>query len=191
MLKNLFYSFPIQLLVLHFRNNHLLLFCWVFLYLMVGGYLGRTFGLKYLFLDPDYLGEVNFWSFAIIGFAFGAFLMAWNITTYILNSYRFPFLASLKRPFTKFCVNNFIIPAAFLLQFVFWIVSFQNYNEFASDGSILFDIGGLFSGLLLSLLLSGCYFYFTNKDILNFSKQSEAHIINHPACKEVGWLRPE
>jgi len=62
-LTNIAFSFPVRLLILHFRSNLLLITLWIFLVLLISGALGRELGFLYLFLEPEYLNEVNFWSF--------------------------------------------------------------------------------------------------------------------------------
>lgn len=164
-LIGIYYSFPIQLLILHIKNNHVLLFLWIFPVLVIQGSLGKSFGMQYLYLGPEYLGKVNFWSFWWMGFTFCGFLTIWNITTYILYSYRFPFLASLDRPFTKYFLNNGLIPLAFILYYLIAVIQFQWYNEFAAEYSIIFDIIGFLLGGISMLLLAALYFQYTNSDI--------------------------
>ena len=114
-LRQIYYSFPVRLLALHFRNHLVLIGLWVILVLLMTGTVGRFFGMHYLMLTPEYRGQVDFWSFFITGAAFGAFGMIWNLTTYLLTASRFPFLATLEAPFTKFSLNNSIIPLAFFV----------------------------------------------------------------------------
>lgn len=166
-------AFPVQLLVLHFRSNMLLTSLWVISALLLSGNLGRRFGMHYLFLDPEYLGQVSFWSFFIVGFSFSGFLMAWQITVYIVNAYRFPFLASLSRPFGKFGFNNCVLPAAFVGFYLWRIVSFQWYNEFAGENDIFWYCAGLLGGMLTGLFGANVYFYLTNKDILSFTQHGD------------------
>ncbi|MEL6924691.1 MAG: patatin-like phospholipase family protein, partial [Bacteroidota bacterium] len=113
-INDILYSFPVQLLALHLRNNLVLIGTWVFLALLMTGTVAKLYGIRYLFLAPEYLGVVNFWSFFFVGLAFGGFTMTWNLTTYLLDAQHFPFLASLGRPFTKFCLNNSLVPLFFL-----------------------------------------------------------------------------
>src|SRR5690606_12648502 len=129
-ISDTFYSFPVQLLALHCRNHLLLLATWLLLMLFVTGNIAQIFGLKYLFLTAEYLGAVNFLSYFILGLAFGGFFMTWNLTAYLLDAHYFPFLASLSRPFTKFCLNNFIIPLVFIIIFLKELIQFQAYQEF-------------------------------------------------------------
>ena len=103
------FSFPIQLLVLLFKKNHMLLLYWLLLFYMVLGDLKSRFGTPYLFLDPEYMGHVGLRSFFIMGFTTGSFIMVFNMSSYIINGFRFPFIATLSRPFMKYCINNFIL----------------------------------------------------------------------------------
>ncbi len=165
--NDIFYSFPIQLLILHLRNNLLLIFTWILLALLMTGKVASIFGISYLFLTPEYLGEVNFLSFFFLGLAFGGFFMTWNLTTYLLDSHHFPFLASLSRPFTKFCLNNLHVPQGFLILYLTCTIRFQHYAEYWTAGKIATHCLGFLTGALVLVLLSGLYFWFTNKDILS------------------------
>ncbi|MEO0628495.1 MAG: patatin-like phospholipase family protein, partial [Bacteroidota bacterium] len=97
----LYRSFAVQLLLLHLRSSVLLLLLWLVLIAFISGNLAFSFGAQYLFLDPEYLDQVNLWSFLIVGLCFGFFTMSWNLTTYLLSARYFSFLASLSRPFFK------------------------------------------------------------------------------------------
>ncbi|MEL6862858.1 MAG: patatin-like phospholipase family protein [Bacteroidota bacterium] len=167
-ISDIFYSFPIQLVLLHFRNNLLLILTWILLALAMSGQLGSLFGLKYLFLTPEYLGQVNALSYLFLGFAFGGFFMTWNLTTYLLDAFHFPFLASLGRPFTKFCLNNLLIPLGFMGLYFFHTINFQSYYEYWDNWLIFQHILGFLFGFVLMIILSAIYFTLTNKDIRNF-----------------------
>ncbi|MEO6760328.1 MAG: patatin-like phospholipase family protein [Saprospiraceae bacterium] len=160
-----YFSFPVRLLVLHFRNHLVLLALWLALALMMTGVVGRFFGLHYVLLSPEYCGKVNFWSYLLTGAAFGVFFMIWNLTTYLLSAYRFPFLATLDAPFTKFSLNNSLIPLAFLATYLVAITWFQWHDEFTSSGAIAWNIGGFLLGVIGLVSLLAVYLYFTNKDI--------------------------
>ncbi len=160
------YSFPIQLLMVLIKKNHVLAMYWLVLFGFVTGWLSPRFGIPYLFLDPEYIGAVGFQSFIIMGFATGCFIMVYNISSYIINGFRFPFIATLSRPFMKFTINNFIVPVAFILTYLYKIFSFQLYNEFQSVSAVIFDCVGFLLGLLVSILVTLTYFFRTNKDII-------------------------
>lgn len=170
-MTDLIYSFPFQLLVLHLRSNLLLLGTWVLLGMMVTGNLGGKFGLSYLFLSPEYLGEIGFMSFFYVGIGFGALVMNWNLTSYLLSAYRFSFLASMAKPFTKFALNNLLIPLAFIALFLFCQIKFGLYYELRQLGEVLWNSVGFLCGFTTFVLLVSVYFNFTNKDIFSFQKK--------------------
>ena len=172
----LFYSFPLQLLFLHLRSNFLLLLLWIILLLILSGNFGGSMGFNYLFLDPEYLGKVNFAGFYLIGVAFGVFLISWNTTTYILLSYRFPFLATLHRPYAKYSINNFFLPLFFATYYITRMISFQWYNEFATAESIISYVLGFIAGSSTILILGMIYFYFTNKDLSAIGRNHQLRI---------------
>jgi hypothetical protein len=169
-----FYSFPIRLFLLHLRSNLLMIGMWVFLVSLITGLIGRKFGFSYLFLDPEYLSEVNFWSFFLIGLTFGGFLMTWNLTTYLLTAHHFPFLASLRNPFTKFCLNNLLLPIVFLAFYIISIIAFQIRFEGWTIEDILLQTIGLFTGMLSLLIFYFLYFHYTNQDISSYKDIIEA-----------------
>ena len=147
---------------------------WLFLLLLITGQVGRKLGLQYLFLDPEYLGEVNFWSFFFLGLAYGGFFMSWNLTTYLLSAHFFPFLASLTRPFTKFSLNNFVIPLSFYLFYSGLLIHFQWAYEQLPGGTIFLNWLGLTFGAFTLILFYSIYFYFTNRDIGYYQKRQQA-----------------
>src|SRR5204863_691397 len=102
---------------------------WCILFLTVTGNFMKIFGANALFLAPEYLGNVNAASAAITGLATGMFMMSWNITTFILHSQRFRFLATNTKPFLKYCLNNAIIPICFLLVYFFEALSYDRKME--------------------------------------------------------------
>ncbi len=93
--------------------------------------------------------------------------MTWNITTYILESSRFQFLATFERPFAIYCLNNSLLPLAFVFTYLYFAVDFQNNNESVYAKDILMLLGGFLSGLLLIIFISAVYFQTTNKNIFN------------------------
>lgn len=166
-LKNIWYSFQVQLLLMHLKKHQILLLMWVLLFLVVTGNFGKLYGVPYLFLDPEYLGKVDYLSFSLVGAAFGGFLMTWNITTYILESARFPFLAAFERPFAVYVFNNSLIPLAFFICYFIAAVQFQANSEFAQSKSILLDMAGFVSGMVIIIFIASVYFQTTNKNIFN------------------------
>lgn len=166
-LKNIFsilYNFfPIRLLLLHFKRNHLFLFFWIILFAFTSKSLAGKYGLNYLFLTPEYLGEINFLSYAILGFAIGGFIMAFNIYSYILIAPRFLFIAALSRPFYKFCLNNSIVPLSYIGYYSFLSVQTQQIQEFITPFNSILNLSGFYFGLALFLILSLLFFFKANK----------------------------
>lgn len=179
-LNRIIYSFPIQLFVLFFKKNHILMLYWILLFGFITDTLASRWGIPYLFLDPEYMGRVDCWSFLILGGAFGGFIMTYNISSYILNGYRFPFLATLSRPFFKFILNNCIVPLVFLSVYLYNFVNFQLYNEYQSYTVVLGELAGFLAGLILVISATLAYFTSTNKDIFKMfgiSVESEDNVL--------------
>jgi len=169
-LRRLYYSFPVQLFIHQLKNDHLSIFIWLYFFGMIGGFLGVHYGTQYVFLDPEYLGKVNFFSFFWIGLSLGVFIITYNITCYITSSRRFPFLASFETPFLIFSINNFIIPFAFVLFYSLLIIRFQFVYELKIAGIITFRLAGMLCGVLVIFLLTALYFQLTNTTLLSFLK---------------------
>ncbi|MEQ9466692.1 MAG: patatin-like phospholipase family protein [Ekhidna sp.] len=167
-LNQILHSLMVQLTFHHFKKNLALLAVWIIIIAAFSGGLGKVYGIHYLFLDPEYLGKVSFWSFFIVGVAFGNLIMAWHITTYILDGHRFRFIGVLQRPFTKFSINNSFIPLLTLIAYIIFLILFQVDNGLAATSDILLFVVGLVAGIVAMHLLMILYFRFTNKDIFIF-----------------------
>jgi hypothetical protein len=165
-LRGIFYSLPVQLIFLHFRKYQVLLIFWFLMFSVVNSGFMKSFGADALFLAPEYLGNVTSISFAIIGMAIGVFIMCWNITTFILFSKHFTFLAATQYPFLKYCINNSPIPLAFLIFYLIRAYEFTHYKELISNVEIIFLTVGFLAGLLLILSISFFYFFRADKAIL-------------------------
>ncbi len=152
------YSLPLQLLLLHIKRHPFLLLFWVILFASVLEVFGVSYGIPMLFLDPEYLGHVNFLSFLLVGLAMGGFIMAWNVSFYILNSYRFEFLAAFSYPFVQFSLNNTILPFSFTGVYVISIVFFQHTESLLPVSIIIQNIAALLLGNLLVIIISSILF---------------------------------
>jgi hypothetical protein len=165
-LKGFFYSFPIQLVFLHIRKYQVLLLFWFILFAVVNGTFMKTFGADSLFLAPEYLGNVNSLSSAIVGASIGMFIMSWNISSFILFSKHFRFLAATTNPFLKYCINNSIIPGVFLVFYLLKAYQFAHYKELITTTEILFLFGGFIAGFIFILAASFVYFFRADRFIL-------------------------
>src|SRR5690554_5969416 len=164
MWHSIFYSFPIQLLVLHFKKNIALLAMWAVLFMIVAGGLGNVLGIPYLFLDPEYMNQVSWIGFFLMGIGFAVFTMSFHMTTYMKDGARFKFLAVIPKPFLHFCVNNSVIPLSFYLLYSYSFVKFQWDNELESRWEILQMFFGFVGGNLLAFYSMFTYFKWANKD---------------------------
>jgi len=162
------FSFPVQLFLNNIQRNHILMLCWVVLFAMITGNFGKYLGIPYLFLDPEYLNRVSFRSFFIMGTVLGGFTMAFHITCYIIDGHRFSFIGALRKPFTKFFINNSLIPLAFFIVYIFEIVKFQINNEFSTVQGLVINLAGLLIGFLIMSAIFFVYFWTTNNDIFKY-----------------------
>lgn len=167
-LLNIRYMLPVQLLFHHVKRNLPLLFFWFIFLGAVFGSIGKVYGIHYLFLDPEYLDKVGFWSFFFVGLGFANFALAFFITSYILDSHYFSFVALLKKPFLKFSVNNSTIPILILVIYLCKVILFQLQNEYTTTAEIVVFVLGFLAGMFMLIILASMYFWFTNKDIFRF-----------------------
>lgn len=158
-LKAIFYSFAVQLVLLHFKKFQILLIFWLALFGAVSGNFMASFGVDSLYLSPEYLGSVNAISAGIVGMSVGIFIMSWNITTFILFCRHFRFLATTTRPFLKYCINNAVIPLLFLVFYFVNAVDFDLHKELLSVSEVMTLVGGFLMGLVLIIFLSLGYFF--------------------------------
>src|SRR5690606_35603620 len=148
-LRGIYRFLPVQLVLLHFRKYQILLVFWVIVVLTVTGHIASTFGADTLFLAPEYLGQINFMSMLLPGGATAVFVMAWHITTFIINSQRVPFMGATRQAFLKYCINNSIIPLCYLIFYSIISIRFQWFNEHADITTIIRFQLGFYLGFLL------------------------------------------
>ncbi|MDZ7848951.1 MAG: hypothetical protein U5L96_20745, partial [Owenweeksia sp.] len=115
------------------------------------------YGLRYLFLTPEYLDKVSFFSYFIVGMMAGLFVVAFHINSYIYYGYRFPFLATLSRPLWKFSLNNSIIPVLFYSYYI-WHTYWFLLDDGQAIATILLHIGALLLGTVLMVAFTFTYF---------------------------------
>ncbi len=185
------YFFPIQLVALHVQRSHFLLIFWVILFAIITQNLATKFGIPYLFLAPEYQGVVGVWSFGLLGFALGGFIMAFNIYAYIDHAHRFPFLGTLSRPFFKFCINNSFIPLVFVAVYIYCSSRFLMYMELKEPGVVVKDMLAFLAGNAVFIILAVIYFFPTNKNIFKITGITEADIEAHMRKKSSGFRKKD
>lgn len=181
-LHNVFRFLPIQLVLLHLRKCQLLLAFWLMLVATITGHFARHFGAATLFLSPEYLGQINFWSMFLLGCAMAIFIMAWNITTFIIHSNRIPYLGATRQAFLKYCINNALIPISFLIFYSVNSIRFQWQDEHAGISTIITLQLGFYIGFILILILSFLYFFRVDRNLL---KIVLSHITNPARIREI------
>src|SRR3984957_6846306 len=175
-LKAIYFFFPVQLLLGQLRRHQVLLIFWAILFSTLDGGFMRSYGAAALFLSPEYLGNVSPVSTAFVGIATGIFVMSWNITTFILFSRHFRFLATTTNPFLKYCINNVLLPLIFLLFYLVKAVQFSVYKELLPASSIILLSLGFLSGFCFIFTISFAYFFRADKTIV----RRMAPVISNP-----------
>ena len=174
--------FPLQLVFLQLKKSHFIVGIWLVFIGFVTQSIGAKFGLPYLFLSPEYLGQVNWVSYMILGFAIGGFYMAYHLYSYIILGPSFPFLVTFSKPFFKFSINNSTFPILFYILLVTNIYDVQHNEELIGLGEIIGEIIALTGGIILFILISVFYFFKTNLDVLKLKgrkkkrKRAEVYI---------------
>lgn len=168
--------YPFQLVKFHVKHNLFSFFFWIVLFMIIYDSLGYSFGIPFLFLSPEYLGEVSSISFMLLGFSIGGFIMGFNTYSYMKLGPHFPFLTTIAKPFLKFCVNNSLIPLIFVTCHSIQIFIFQRFEEFNSVGTILFYILSYFGGILIFMLFSFFYFFPLSKRSKSYQEHSSKPI---------------
>lgn len=174
--RKFIFFFPFSLVVIHFKRNHLLLFFWLLLFAIVGQKIGTQYGVHNLFLAPEYLGEINYISYSIIGFMVGCLIVAFNIYSYQLNILLFPFMATVAKPFIKYTYNNSIIPLSFIFYYLYASSKFQYEEELIPTTEIVLNLIGFLSGILFFIIIAYIYFLRFDKNIYKISGLSEEEL---------------
>lgn len=189
-LKRWLHFFPLQLFVLHLKKNHLLLLLWLVLFGFVTQQMGMKYGVPYLFLYPEYFGNNTFWSFGILGFALGGFFTAYNLYSYTTHAYRFPFIATLSRPFVKFSINNAGLPLLFVISYLICSARLQYTKELVGAADICFNLLGFLFGIVLFMAIAMLYFLRTNTDIHKLLGPEAEHQPAIQAMEDILPYRP-
>jgi len=182
LLRGIYYFLPVQLLLLHFRKYQVLLGFWLILLLTLTGDFASHFGAASLFLAPEYLGKINFISMFLMGSTMAVFMMTWHITTFIIHSKRMPYMGATRHTFPVYCINNFIIPVAFLAFYSTVTVHSQLHDEHAPILHIIYMQLGFYLGILVVTIISFAYFFRVSRD---FFKSLLSHITNPARIRNI------
>ncbi len=155
--------FPIQLFLGYLKRDYLFIFVWLLLFLVVNGNTGTKFGLPYIFLSPEYLGHIGMASFLFAGIGVGSFIMAFNVSAYVISAHRYPFLATVSRPFLVFTLNNSIIPVLYILLYIYRSLSNQIYYELIPPHKAVINIVFFLIGISIFVGFAFLYFFLVNK----------------------------
>lgn len=170
---SLFHFFPLRLVLNHIKENFVLILSWALILFIIIGKIGDNYGVPILFLNPEYIGVVGYFSFQLVGICLGAFYITWNLVSYLLYSYRYPFMASLKWPFAMFTFNNSIIPFSFILLYIYEVIQYQSHEMGKENIQIFWMILGLLAGFIFVLLVVSAYFLLTNKNVHEYLGQED------------------
>ncbi|MGZ4056246.1 MAG: patatin-like phospholipase family protein [Bacteroidia bacterium] len=170
----------------------LLVIFWLLFFGIITNNIATRYGVAYLFLGPEYFNKLSVISYFIVGFSCGGFIMAYNISSFMKNAFRFPFLASLRYPFLKYCLNNFIIPFIFITLYCVQIFLFLKAEDCMSMPKAFLMILSFISGIMFFLFVAFSYFFRMNKDIFKLygiQLQSETSLKLRPQ-KNTGERNP-
>lgn len=184
-IKHIFQFFPVQLLLNYFKVNQALLIFWIILFAIINELTGSKFGINALFLAPEYLYNINFTSYLIVGFVLGIFVTSFHISSYIVNAYRFPVVATLKKPFINFSYNNALIPVIFLINYLISSYHFQINEELISPFTAILNLSGFILGFILFMLIPFSYFFSTNKFLSRMFFSFDKNIGNTKIAKPI------
>ncbi|HTA27769.1 MAG TPA: patatin-like phospholipase family protein [Bacteroidia bacterium] len=163
-LRRAFYFFPLQLMLMTVKKNFYYIIIWLIFFGFITHSIGAKYGVPYLFLYPEYLNQVNFFSYLLLGFSCGGLIMAFNISSYVINSFRFPFLATLERPFFVYFLNNLPIPIAFIFTYILAVFHFR-INDNVPTSTIAWHLTGFLIGVVNFMIITILYFYLFDRNI--------------------------
>jgi len=168
------------------------MFFWLLLFGIVTGVIAKNIGVPQQFLVPEYMGGTGIISFGILGISIGGFITGFNLYSYIMHGYRFPFIATLSKPFHKFSINNFLIPVIFMVTYIICSANFQLTKELIEPAKVFMNLLSFVVGIVFFQTLSYLYFTFTNKDAQSFGKGRKRKLeapIDSPLQPSLKWFK--
>ncbi|MCS6895939.1 MAG: hypothetical protein NZZ60_07345 [Bacteroidia bacterium] len=143
--------YPFQLPLYQFRRHLFLSLLWVILWLIALGQIGRSFGVSDIFYTPATGLYPTFASTFAWGIAYGIFVIAYHLTTYLLDGHHAGFLLREKHPFLLYAINNSLLPLSFWL-FYLHIYTQQHHQDPNFGAQILGHATGTL-GITTALLI--------------------------------------
>lgn len=151
-------SLPMKVLRTNLKKNQVILLFWILLFGFILTEWGKLFGIPYLFLDPEYLGNVDGRSLFIMGLTFGVFNTSFQITCYILDSDRYRELDGVKNPIFRFALNNSLLPIIYLVVFMWKFWHFQVERGLENAGEAARESIAFLGGFLYVVVITYAYF---------------------------------
>jgi hypothetical protein len=140
----------------------------------------KDIGASYLFLEPEYLGKTDWRAYLILGTCMGLFTIAYQLSAYILDGYRYFIVIWGPYPFVRFILNNSIIPLLFLLLY---FIEFYNHL-YVREGIAFFHFWELWfaflSGFILVQVLVVLYFSRVHKDLFQIFGEQVIKELQNP-----------
>lgn len=145
--------YPLQLPLYQLRRHFFLSLLWLILWLMALGQIGRGFGIPDIFYTPETGIYPDFASTLAWGLAYGMFVIAYHLTTYLLDGHHAGFLLRESSPFLQYALNNSLLPVSFWLFYlhIYTRHHYQDPNFGAQLLGHLIGAVGITAGLLLGL----------------------------------------
>ncbi|MEN3041437.1 MAG: hypothetical protein ABDH66_07870 [Bacteroidia bacterium] len=116
--ESILHFYPFQLPLYQLRRHFFLSLLWVILWLIALGQIGQSFGVPEIFYTPATDSYPTFISTLAWGLAYGVFVIAHHLTTYLLDGHHAGFLLHEKSPFLVYVLNNSLLPLSFWLFFL-------------------------------------------------------------------------
>ncbi|MDW8134037.1 MAG: hypothetical protein RMJ66_03120 [Bacteroidia bacterium] len=157
--------YPIQLPFFQLRRHFFLSLLWVVLWLIAAGQIGEGFGVEEIFYSPRVSFYPTWLTTFIWGAAYGIFVVAYHLTTYLLDGHHAAFLLRERYPFLQYALNNSLLPLSFWLFYLDRYVRHHLEEPNLVEQLLGHACGTIFvSGGLLSFLV------FTTQDIFRLRR---------------------
>ncbi|MGQ9864298.1 MAG: hypothetical protein ACUVRD_07455 [Bacteroidia bacterium] len=166
LLHKTFYFYPIQIVFFQVRRHPLLMSGWLILFLVAYQAIGTSLGIPYLFYTPEWQSHPTFSSTLIWGVAYGSFVLAYHMTTYILDGHHANFFLQEKAPFLQYSLNNSLLPVVFFFSFLHHYL-----NLHLKEPNLWLQLAGIIGGTFGFTTLMVVYFAYTGQDLFKLRRR--------------------